>query len=188
MVIQRNRIPVAEFDQLVSQIENVDKLFEYIAGEIIEVPSNPFASKIAARIIFLLSLYLEENDLGHITGEAGGYMVSGERYAPDVAFISYDKQPELARSGYNPNPPDIAVEIISNTANNDEQNRLRIKVSSYLSAGVTVLVVNGDEQTVELHQAGEPPQIFSGDQILTIADHLPDFKLKINQIFTKNTR
>ena len=62
------------------------------------MPSNPYVSEISALIIFFVQLYLREQGIkGHVTGEAGGYIVSGERYAPDVAFISREKQPELAR-------------------------------------------------------------------------------------------
>lgn len=71
------------------------------------MPSNPYSSEIAIQIAFFLKLYLrEQGRRGHVTGEAGGYQVMGERYAPDVAFISYERQPELVPTGYNPNPPD----------------------------------------------------------------------------------
>jgi len=43
----------------------------------------------------------------------GGYMVSGERYAPDVAYIAKSRQEKLAERGYNPLPPDLAVEVLS---------------------------------------------------------------------------
>lgn len=185
MAVQINRIPVTMFDEFVNKAENAGRLFEYIQGEIVEVPSNPFVSELAARLIFLLSLFLEDHDIGHVTGEAGGYMVSGERYAPDVAFISYAKQPELAKSGYNPNPPDIAIEIISNTSSREEQNQLRMKLTSYLAAGVIVLVVDGDARTVELHKSTKHPKKSSGDDIIEIPEHLPGFQLKVSEIFAK---
>lgn len=83
------------FEAFIQQPQNADKLFELIGGEIFEVPSNPYVSKIASRISGELYIYLKTHDIGHLTGEAGGYMVGGERYAPDVAFISYEKQAEL---------------------------------------------------------------------------------------------
>ncbi len=78
-------------------------------------------------------MYLLQNAIGHLTGEAGGYYVSGERYAPDVGYISKARQPELAKSGYNPNPPDLAVEIeLHVTA--QSQRKLQIKLGNYLAA------------------------------------------------------
>ena len=103
-----------QFEAFINMPENTDKVFEFIAGEIVEVPSNPYVSAISAQIIFLIKLFLHQHKIkGHVTGEAGGYMVAGERYTPDVAYISYEKQPQLAKSGYNPNPSDLAVEVIS---------------------------------------------------------------------------
>jgi len=166
------RITVTEFDRFVELPENSDKLYEFIGGEVVEVPSNMYVSNIAARIIVLIGIYLMKNDIGHLTGEGGGYMVSGERYAPDVTFISYVKQPELARQGYNPTPPDLAVEVISNPDDPQEQANLRIKLSSYLAAGVVVWIVDPDDHTVEIHQAGnkalslKEDAIISGDDVL----------------------
>ena len=106
MTIRDTISTIDEFEVFTNLPENADKLFELIGGEIFEVPSNPYVSELAMIIGALLLAFVKKHKLGHVTGEAGGYMVSGERYAPDVAFISYEKQPELAKSGYNPNPPD----------------------------------------------------------------------------------
>src|SRR5579871_1401172 len=101
MVAQPKHFTVEDFDQFVDQPENDDKLFEYIGGEIVEVPSNAFASQISALISFFIMLFVREKHIeGYVTGEAGGYIVSSERYAPDVAFISAIKQPVLAKRGY----------------------------------------------------------------------------------------
>src|SRR5690606_22485094 len=131
---------VEAFDQFVMLPENAEKLFEYIGGEIVEVPSNPYVSAIAMLIGSLILVFVREKKLGHVTGEAGGYMVAGERYAPDVAFISYVKQPQLVKQGYNPNPPDLAVEVVSSDRA-DELHMLRIKVTNYLAVGTVVWVV-----------------------------------------------
>src|SRR5262245_55195062 len=103
MTVQEHFYTVAEFDEFVQLPENDDKLFEYIGGEIIEVPSNLSSSIISQRISGEIYIYLKQNDIGHLSGEGGGYQVSGERYAPDVAFMSYDTQQEVATTGYNPN-------------------------------------------------------------------------------------
>lgn len=181
----RERATLDEFETFISSPENSDKLFEFINGEIIEVPSNPYASKIAGKIFGELYIYLKRNDIEHLTGEAGGYMVSGERYAPDVAYISYERQPELAGQGYNPNPPELAVEVISDPNNAEEQRRLRFKVANYLSAGVTVWVVNIAERLIEIHQAGRTSQELDERGILT-CEVLPGFELPVKDIFPKD--
>ena len=55
MAVQREKqYTVEEFDDFVNLPENAERLFEFIGGEIVEVPSNPYSSEIAATIIFML--------------------------------------------------------------------------------------------------------------------------------------
>jgi hypothetical protein len=104
MAIQERVIVTLEgFEHFINLPENSEKLFEYLGGEMIEVPSNAYFSNLAVRVILHLGPFVEEHELGHVTTEQGGYMVNGQRFAPDVAFISYKCQPELAHVGYNPN-------------------------------------------------------------------------------------
>src|SRR5262245_54530896 len=108
MAVQKKIHTVEEFDEFAELPENADRILEFIGGKIVEVPSNPFSSMLGMRIALRIGNHVEKYDLGFVTGEAGGYMVDGERYAPDVAYISKERQPELARKGYNPNPPNLA--------------------------------------------------------------------------------
>lgn len=178
------RTTSADFDAFVRLPENSERTLEFIGGEIVEVPSNPLASKIAGLILTALNVYLREYDIGHVTGADGGYMVGNERYVPDVAFISYARQPELPASGYNPAPPDLAVEVISDPASGEEQQRLRFKVSHYTAAGTVVWVVNPVQQTVEVHEPGQPAQLVGRDGVLTAAC-LPGFALPLTAIFSR---
>lgn len=182
MVVQMRRMTVEEFDEFAELPENADKMLEYIGGEIVEVPSNPYASYISSRILRLVGNFVDEHDLGFVTGEAGGYMVSGERYAPDVAFISKVKQPELARQGYNPNPPDLAVEVDFPSTHESLQN-LSIKVANYLAAGTVVWVFKPEHKRVEVFAPGKPVEIFGMDGVLDGGDVLPGFKLAVKAVF-----
>lgn len=178
--IDKKLVTAAEFDEFVTLPENDDRLFELIGGEIIEVPSNPYSSKIAARIILFIGMYLLKNDIGHLTGEAGGYMVSGERYAPDVAFISKVRQPKLAEEGYNPKAPDLAVEVVSP---NDSERKLTIKVGNYLAAGTLLWVVYPQDKEVHVYAPGLPVKKIGIDGILDGGDKLPGFTLAVRDIF-----
>lgn len=179
MLIQ-HRLTVEEFDALALLPENADKVLEFIGGEIVEVPSNPYSSKLAMRTGRFIGAFVDDNDLGHVTGEAGGYWVSGERYAPDVAFISKARQPELVHEGYNPNAPDLAVEIVSPT---DSERKLRTKVTNYLAAGTLVWVIYPESKEVEVYAPGKPMQLFNVDGILDGGHVLPGFKLAVKDIF-----
>lgn len=183
MIVPYKTLTVEEFDIFVHLPENIDRLFEFVGGEIVEVPSNPYASKIGYNIGFPVKLFLREGSIeGHVTGEAGGYMVSGERYAPDVAFISKIRQFELAREGYNPNPPDFAVEI-DFPSTYQSQKVLRRKIANYLAAGTLLWVVYPESRTVEVYAPGKPVQIFDIDGVLDGNDVLPGFKLAVKDIF-----
>lgn len=173
-------LTVEEFDEFALQPENIDRLFEYIGGEIVEVVSNPKSSKLGIRMAGRLDRYLETNDIGHLTGADGGYKVSGERYIPDVGFIRYSRQAELlSEDGYNPEPPDLAVEILSPSNTGEE---LRLKISNYLLAGTMVWVVNPVKQTVEVYEPHKPSRVLRSNDTLEGGELLPGFKLSMKDI------
>jgi Uma2 family endonuclease len=183
MVVETKRITVEAFDQLVERPENADRLFEYIGGEIVEVPSNPYVSEISYNIGFAIKLYLREHNIaGHVTGEAGGYMVAGERYAPDVAFISEQKQPELAQRGHNPNPPDLAVEV-DFPSTYESQRKLMVKVANYLAAETVVWLVYPETKSVEVYAPGQSVKILDVSGSLDGGDVLPGFALAVKDVF-----
>lgn len=88
MAVRNPPVSAEAFDEFLLLGENADKILELIAGEIYEAPSNPKSSYYSAHILIRLGTHVEKHDLGFVTGEAGGYKVNGERYAPDVAFVS----------------------------------------------------------------------------------------------------
>jgi len=182
MVLDTKHYTVAEFEAFTELPENADRLFEYIGGEIVEVPSNAYASEYSQIIAGEFYIFLKGKDWGHLTGEAGGYMVSGERYAPDVGFIRKEKQPELARQGYNPNPPDLAVEV-DFPSTYQSQEILRIKVANYLAAGTHVWLVRPEAKVVEVYRPGKPVEIVGIEGVLDGGDALPGFKLAVRDIF-----
>jgi Uma2 family endonuclease len=160
--------------------ENKDKHLEFIGGEIVEVVSNNFASKISARILAKISNHVEAHDLGHVTGADGGYNVSGERYMPDVGFISKKRQPKSSHDTWNPQAPDLAVEVVSPT---DRTKPITDKVANYLSAGTLVWYVYPDDQEVKVYEPGQPVKTLGLNDVLDGGKVLPDFTLALKDIF-----
>jgi Uma2 family endonuclease len=117
---------------------------------------------------------------GHVTGEQGGYMVAGERYAPDAAFLSKEKQPTLAREGYNPIPLDLAIEVISPT---DSERNIAIKVANYLAVGTVVWVMRPEVKEVEVFVPNQPVQVLTVDDVLDGGEVLPGFTLAVKALF-----
>jgi Uma2 family endonuclease len=179
MAVQTKRATVEEFDQFVQLPENADRLFEYVGGEIIEVVSNNYSSEIAARILIEIGIFVKNKNMGRVTGADGGYMVSGERYIPDVAFISREKQPEPSHEAYNPTPPDLAVEVLSPS---NDLSDIRIKLVNYLNAGTVVWIVDPDKKQVEVYASGQAKKLGLNDT-LDGGAVLPGFTLPVKEIF-----
>jgi Uma2 family endonuclease len=183
MVINQHPITIEQFDTFVEHPENANKLFEFVGGEIVEVPSNAYSSKIATRISGYIFAYLIANDIGHLTGEHGGYKVEHERYAPDVAFISYiTHSGELDKQGYHSTPPDLAVEVLSSDSN-AENATLMVKIGNYLAVGTVVWVVRPDKETIEVYQPSKPVETYRKGTGVSGSDILPDFELSIDDVF-----
>jgi Uma2 family endonuclease len=178
----RERIPVEDFDQMVHLPENADKRLEYVGGEIYELVSNDIAAKITGLIHGYLFVYLLKNKIGWLSSAEGGFMVMGERYVPDVAFLAYETQPETTGVAYRPIPPDLAVEVVS-SERSDENRNLNIKVSNFVAAGTVVWVVRPESKTVEVHAPGQAVKVLHMGDSVSGGDVLPDFTLKLSDIF-----
>ena len=173
---------VEEFEEFVLLPENEDKLFEYIGGEAVEVLSRPYDSSIAARIGAYIGIFLLNHDLGSVTGEGGGYQVSGERYIPNVAYISYSKIIDLPKEGYVPHSPDLAVELLASD-NEPDIELSTIKLSNYLAAGTVVWIVRPEKKTAEVYQPGKPVITLHEKDALDGGYVLPGLKINLKDIF-----
>jgi Uma2 family endonuclease len=181
------RMTAEQFDAFARRPENADRILQWIDGEIYEMPSNAYASWIASRINKFLSIYVDEHQLGFVTGEAGGYQVGGNRYAPDVAFISFARSPELAAEGYHPVAPDLAVEVDHPPSMTSAQ-LLTIKVTGYLLAGTTVWIIRPALRTVEVYTPGAPARLLGLEDTLDGGAVLPGFTLPVRAIFAAPPR
>jgi Uma2 family endonuclease len=157
-----------------------DEKIELIAGQIVVHSPDFYCSVIAAQITYRLVGFVINDNRSYVTGEGGGYCIGNERYVPDGAYISKVRQPKLARKGYNPNPPELAVEVMSPT---DNERQLLLKVGNYLSVGTTVWVVYPDTQEVDVFQPGQPTRSLTTNDTLTVEHLLPGFALPVRDIF-----
>ncbi len=182
MAMEKIGTTVEDFERFVALPENAERSFEFIGGEIVEVVSNGESSEIGALFVAMLTLFVRPRKLGRITGADGGYMIGGERYIPDAAFISIQKQPKRSRAAYNPIPPDLVVEVLSPS---NSPADMRIKVVNYLRAGTAVWVVDPDLQRVEVYVPGQPPRILGVNDTLDGGAILPGFELVVKDIFSE---
>ena len=179
-MVQTRRTTLEDFLRFISLPENDDRRFEYIEGEIVEVVTNNYCSLVAARILIKVGTYVERENLGYITGADGGYQVGDHRFLPDVGFISRQRQPEPCYEAFNPNPPDLAVEVLSPT---DKPKKVRAKLSNYTAAGTVVWLIDPDEKEVEVYIPGQAVKTYRLDDTLDGGDVLPGFSLAVKEIF-----
>lgn len=180
MVSQPALITADTFDEFIARPENRDRLFELIHGEIVEVVSNGESSEIGMLIGGFLTLFVRQHKLGRVTGADGGYMVAGERYIPDAAYISRARQPAVSRAAYNPLAPDLAVEVLSPS---NDPGDMRIKIVNYLRAGTVVWLVDPAQKQIEVYIPDQAPVILTINDTLNGGALLPGFTLLLSEIF-----
>lgn len=174
-------VPRMSIDNFDSWLRTQSDDYEYIAGEVLRVVSNNYCSQIAMLIGAFITLYVSQNGLGHVTGADGGYQVQGERYIPDVGFIRKVRQPEPCHEAYNPNPPDLAIEVMSPT---DQERHMLVKLSNYLASNTEVWIVYPDDKTVHVHEVGRAVRILGIDDDLT-SNLMPNFIISVKSIFPR---
>jgi Uma2 family endonuclease len=172
---------VEEFDAYILAPENRQRRFEYIGGELMEMTSNSRSSETAHMINGFLFIYRRSHDIGHYTGSDGGYIVMGERYIPDTAFISYSKRPKGEHvDGYAPHAPDLAVEVIS-PGNTEEE--MSIKIANYLAAGTLVWRFEPLKKRVTVFAPGEAARVLDMQDVLDGGTVLPGFQVNVKDVF-----
>jgi Uma2 family endonuclease len=184
MVAEIRRLTAEEFEAFALQPANKDKRLELIAGEIIEVVSNQEASWLALRIGYFISSYLDQHPIGYATGADGGYQVGDNRCIPDVGYISKSRQPKRTKVAYNPQPPDLAVEVISPS---DTMRDILAKVANYLAAGTVVWVFFYDTTEAQVYVPGQPVRMLSIEDTLDGGDILPGFTLPLKKVFDEGS-
>jgi Uma2 family endonuclease len=181
-MLKTHGVPEAEFDRFVALPENAGRNFEYIAGEIIEVVSNNKSSRAGLNIMAEVRNFVKRHKLGRTTGADGGYVVAGEKYIPDGAFVSYARQPVAVDVAYNPVAPDLAVEVLSP---GNEHSEITRKVGNYLAAGTVVWVIDPDDETVDVYTPGQPRLTLHQLDTLKGDVVLPGFQLRVADIFSE---
>jgi Uma2 family endonuclease len=105
------------------------------------------ASNIGSRLLGRLIVYVEDNGLGIVTGEQGGYRLDPAHpeeteLGPDVAFVRADRAPSPTSPDYYKKAPllapDLAVEVASE---NQYAPSMAAKAQMYLTFGTRLVWV-----------------------------------------------
>src|SRR5579862_17432 len=123
MTTQERVYTVDAFWEFTRQSENLERRFELVEGTIVEMaPSSAVPTIIAAEIGRLLGNYVAEHGGGYVTSADGGFILGPKDVpAPDVAYISKQRQPKLPDRFFTA-APDLAVEVVSPTDSRSEEH------------------------------------------------------------------
>ena len=144
-------------------------------------PPGPAHGVVSMNLSTLLDNYVKANNLGVISAEAGFKLETNPDtvLAPDIAFIARDRIGTIT-PGFHPDPPDLAVEVISPS---DTKPEVEGKTRLWLELGArSVWNVNSKKRTVEVNRANGEKRLFSETDEL-VDDTVPGFRVKVSEIF-----
>ena len=100
----------------------------------------------------------------------------------DGGFVKTTSLPiPISPEGYLEKVPDLVVEIRSK---NDRPKYVSRKVSDYLTVGAkAVLVIDPQARTATVHRPNAAPQVFHEQDVLTLDDIIPGFRLLVADLF-----
>lgn len=159
--------------------------YELVRGELRKMsPTGSEHSWIESDIDVSLSPYVKANNLGKVFVGEPGFILEREPdhvRAPDVAFVRRERIEAIGRqTGYWPEAPDLAIEVISP---NDRYSEVNEKVADWLAAGTRMVVVaNPRNRTVNVHTPDGVIKLKLGDT-LDGGDVVPGWRMPVADIF-----
>ncbi len=165
--------------------------YELVQGVLVRMPlSSGGASTIGYRLGIRLGVYVEDNGLGVITGEQGGYRLDpahpqDTEVAPDVGFVRTERAPAPTSPEYFKAwrlAPDLAVEVASE---NQYGPGMAKKAQTYLSFGTRLVwVIWPRYKRVDVWRPGDetPTPLGVGDE-LSGEDVVPGFMYPVARLF-----
>lgn len=182
MSVQQERLySTEEFEHILEQPENHERLLELIDGEITEKMPTEEHGELAALIAAALLAFVRPNQLGRVGVEVRHQMPQDHQNSrlPDVSFIS-GKRPRVSE-GSVPQMPDLAVEIKSP---HDSLKDPRSRADYYLLNGTKLVWLFEPGKRFVIVLTADDEQILLEDETLDGGDVLTGFTLRLKDIFS----
>ncbi len=127
-----------------------DEKAEFINGEVIvHSPARHRHNAVTARLLRLLSTYVDLHGLGTVVAEKAMVSLTRNDYEPDICFFGREKAAEITGDTLRYPAPDLAVEVLSPTT---EQTDRGVKLEDYAAHGVAEYwLVDPEAETVEVY-------------------------------------
>jgi Uma2 family endonuclease len=170
-------------------LQREDLACELIDGVVVEKAMGWMESFLAMRLGHFIQSYLDDHDLGVITGEEGMLrLLPHQIRIPDVAFYSWDHFPnrELPTKPIPPLYPDLAVEVLSEKNTEEEMGR---KLREYFKAGTKLAwLVDPKNRAVRVYTSPRKFKLMTEEETLDGGDVLPGFHLPLRKLFARAGR
>ena len=155
--------------------------YEYVKGELVPVPPTSMEhGDISVNLVFRLGSYIRENQLGRVYIPDTGFKVGERVLMPDIAFLASEHIPD-DRSKTSPVPPDLAVEVVSQT---DVSRQIEEKAFAYLDAGTRLVwVLKPRSKTVTIYRSETDITLLTRNDTLTGENVVEGFSCQVAELF-----
>jgi Uma2 family endonuclease len=184
--VRADPLPGTATEEDVLVLNEEGRLCELVDGVLVEKTMGYSESKLAFRIGYLLQQYLDEHDLGELSGPDGTLRLMPNLIRiPDVAFVSHQRAAECPTAD-KPMPdlaPELAIEVLSEGNTEGEMER---KNREYFFAGAKLVwLVDPRTRTIEVFTAPDQSVTFRDGDELTGEPVLPGLRLPVATVFAK---
>ncbi len=160
------------------------RLYELVAGILVEKTVGLDESVIAMRIGRLVGNFVDPLGLGVVAGEGGTIQLDINLVRiPDVSFISWDRMAG-GKIPAEPVPllvPDLAVEVISK---NNTRKEMDDKLKEYFEKGVRLVwYVRPRPRVVDVYTSPDRFTRLTNSMWLDGGDVLPGFSVRVGEFF-----
>lgn len=140
-------------------------------------------SVIAVNVAAIVRNFVEEHDLGLVSGAGAGFRSSRDPdrlYLSDAAFVRTARLPPGGVTDPFEGAPDLAVEVKSSSTSAADLDR---KMRSYLETGTALgWVIDPVARTVGVSRPGKPVDVLRESDIRNGGEVLPGLRMPIARI------
>lgn len=180
------RVTESQFDALVG----MELGLEYIDGRLVQMaPTFTEHGILIVKLSYILVDYLRKNNLGNyknVMVDVLHRIPNGRRRAPDIAYHKELREP---LEGLQTSPPDLAVEIRSDTESDDD---VEDKLNDLFLLGTSVIwVISLKDRNVKVYKSWLPDaplaeqecETYALGDILDAAPVIPGLNISISELF-----
>lgn len=162
-----------------------DKSTELVRGRlVVREPPGTYHGRVQSNLNLLVAGFVRARRLGAVFGQDTGFRIASDPdtvRAPDLAFVTRERESLIPPRGYAAMAPDLVAEILSP---DDKPAEVLAKVAEWLAAGVEVAwVIDAERRVAQVYRAGGSVAAIGAGGRLDGEDLLPGFSCALEDLF-----